>query len=733
MNVAKLFKVAQKGSKKVKRHKAAGAATVSWPEGTRIGLFGHENSGKTVLLWAVYTKSQTTRNFSMAVRDGATSDEFLKTDMAIKGLKIDTTKEGTQVPIRVPRKFPEPTETGALRQFTAILDGSKKIPVVTYDYNGRAASVSEHSDEAEKISEFMTDADGLLFLFDPRILGSDPEVQARVQSFVNILELIAPLKARLPIPVGLVITKADTLRGYGGEDKTVLIRPKDEQTIADDYDKFLERVLGFESLSDGREWASSVRNILVKLQEFIRVVVGRTLDFQVFFVSSTGTEPKKIGVARWHSIFEPPEKINPCGVTAPFHWVLTAIERSRRLNTMRTVTRVIAAVATAWIVIWSLPYMIYLWGDLDSARRAEEKALKEAGEAYEKIGKTRRDLIGGDYASVAKGFLWMFRDFGPPASDLSDLYYNYPGGDVGRLDGIIGQLTEVVRDENQRPKHVVSGGKDKLEKSEDVQRLLKNLDEMSRGKQEAIVRRAERISFQWGLFMKYLENQSDVSSRNALLDRLKGDESLQDFDPAEAKFGEALKLVIGHQLPSPGGGIGDYAKALSDYESLQDRVNATKPDPAVVLGEAVTKAQKIEGELDPALHADKVRALRRFIAAAQEFQNTRSYTLKLNDIFPQDHLHIEVTNEDGEPTWSKPGQWVLGGEEQIEWKPGNHIYVAYDKKNHCQRGKYASASKAFVDEYALFDVVKRTWTFEDIGKSVTISFKPDLSLPKLEE
>jgi GTPase SAR1 family protein len=198
MKFAKIFKLGQKGAKRAKKAKGGGVPVSAWPEGTRVGVFGHENSGKTVFFTALYTQSKTTNDFHISVRDNATANEFFRNDMAIKGVDVDSGGTGTIAAKSVPKRFPDHTVKDVILRFTAILDGSKKIPVVTYDYNGKAASISEHSDEAEKIRSFMAEADGLLFFFDPKILGADPEVQARVSSFVNILELIVSLKSRLP-------------------------------------------------------------------------------------------------------------------------------------------------------------------------------------------------------------------------------------------------------------------------------------------------------------------------------------------------------------------------------------------------------------------------------------------------------------------------------------------------------------------------------------------------------
>ena len=178
MSFMKIFKLAQKGSKKVKRSKSSAATAAKWPDGVKVGVFGHENSGKTVFFTALYMKSKATKDISISVRDSATGNEFFMNEMAIKGVHVDRAGEGTIAAKAVPRKFPDPTEKGIVLQFTAILGGGKKIPVVTYDYSGKAATLSEHSDEAQAARDFMANADGLFFFFDPKILGADPEVQA---------------------------------------------------------------------------------------------------------------------------------------------------------------------------------------------------------------------------------------------------------------------------------------------------------------------------------------------------------------------------------------------------------------------------------------------------------------------------------------------------------------------------------------------------------------------------
>ena len=109
MKLMKIFKIGRKGAKKVQKSRGGVVQESSWPEGTRIGMFGHENSGKTVFFTELYAKSKDTANFHMAVRDDATANEFYKNDMAIKGIGIDSEGAGTIAAKSVPKRFPDRT------------------------------------------------------------------------------------------------------------------------------------------------------------------------------------------------------------------------------------------------------------------------------------------------------------------------------------------------------------------------------------------------------------------------------------------------------------------------------------------------------------------------------------------------------------------------------------------------------------------------------------------------
>jgi GTPase SAR1 family protein len=734
MKFAKIFKLGQKGAKRVKRAKGGAAPVAAWPEGTRVGVFGHENSGKTVFFTALYTQSKTTNDFHISVRDNATANEFFRNDMAIKGVDVDSGGTGTIAAKSVPKKFPDRTVKDVLLQFTAILDGSRKVPVVTFDYNGRAASISEHSDEAEKIRSFMADADGLLFFFDPKILGADPEVQARVSSFVNILELIVSLKSRLPIPVGLVITKADTLPGYSGEDKTILIQPKDEQVIAEDYETFLERVLGFESLSGDREWASSVRNILVKLREFIRVVVGRTLDFQIFFVSSTGNRPEKIGAEVGRSIYAPPEKVNPCGVTVPFHWILNSIVRSRRLNVLRRIAGVVVAISIVWIVLYSLPFMVHFGVYLRSPLKIERNALKEVGENHGLMTKDQNSSISNAYDRYGrKGLVKiMFSEYQDQAGYLEDLYGGIGAPSAtGRLDAIIVQLAGIVADERSWP--IYESAKDKLKIEESTKRLLDELKDMSSKDEEASAKRAGRALTLWDLFIKYLKNRSDAAISQTIWDQVDSYSRDPEYNQSEQKLGNDLRSIVGAGSAPAGSSLQEANTSLGAYDVLKNEINKEDADPAFVLGEAVQKLEAIRRNLVRGVHDSQISAIDAYVAEAEQWERKRTYAFRLQNVPDDGHIHYEVTESGENPRWDKIGnQYMQGDKIDVEWQPGQEIHIAFDAAGADEHwGKTSSDMIVLREKYSLFDMDGSVTLLK--GNRIQFSYKGGLrqQLPKL--
>ncbi|MDH4156130.1 MAG: hypothetical protein OEW00_02500, partial [candidate division Zixibacteria bacterium] len=99
MKKADIIGLFKKGKGKVKAKGKKGAEVSPWPAGTRIGVFGHQNSGKTVYFTVLNEECKISRNLQISVTDNATSSEFLINRRAIWGLGT-TSEVGTIVDLR---------------------------------------------------------------------------------------------------------------------------------------------------------------------------------------------------------------------------------------------------------------------------------------------------------------------------------------------------------------------------------------------------------------------------------------------------------------------------------------------------------------------------------------------------------------------------------------------------------------------------------------------------------
>ncbi|UCD17287.1 MAG: hypothetical protein JSV44_12690, partial [Candidatus Zixiibacteriota bacterium] len=454
MKFGKIFKIFKKGAKAAgKKKDKKGEGGLKWPSGTRIGVYGHANSGKTIYFTVLHEECKVSRDLQISVTDNPTSAEFLANRRAIWGLG-STSTEGTVVDLPGEKKFPNPTEEDRLLQFNAIIDRKRTLSVVTYDYPGKAVSISDSSNIRDKVSDFMAGCNGLLIFFDPKALSSELQCQAHVASFVNALERIAPLEGRLPIPVALVITKADVLAGFTGENQAILISPEDENFLSEDFEIFLEKVLSSNRVVSDSAWAGSVRSVLVKLREFLKVVVGRTLNFQIFFSSNTGDPPQKIGADVGRSIYAPPDKIHPIGVREPFYWLLKSVIRNRTISRFRYVTRMVALISIIWMLLYSFPFVFHFGYLLPKATGTEETILEQHGGSFYTLSRDKGAEIARAYSryATARTVNWFFRDYRFAAKSIEKKYRDANiGNAIKELDAVIGRFARMVADSSSWP------------------------------------------------------------------------------------------------------------------------------------------------------------------------------------------------------------------------------------------------------------------------------------------
>ncbi|MEW5995467.1 MAG: hypothetical protein AB1744_13875, partial [Candidatus Zixiibacteriota bacterium] len=425
------------------------------------------------------------------------------------------------------------------------------MPVVTYDYPGKAVSISEHDELSDKVIDFMAGCNGLLFFYDPKMLGAELESQAHVSSFVNMLEQLAPLHRRLPIPIGLVVTKADILPGFSSDSQTVLIPGEDEHILAEDFETFLEHVLTSNRIASNSAWAGTVRQILVTLKEFLKVVIGRTLDFQIFFMSATGRKPEKIGADVGRSIYKPPEKMTPIGIKEPFYWILSSIRRSRGLSVMRKLAKYAAVLSLLWIVIFSLPYLWHFNFLLPRTTGVEDKILEAyAGNRFNISGKERKNIIDA-YSKYerAKTTRWFFDRFRIPAGRIKERYNRINLGDaIGDLNRLVGRVTAIVQAPTLWPK--VNPANDSLMLDDMHRELEAGLNSFHQGDETSILfTRSGRVLTYWELFKSALVAK-DPPSWEKVVEQVDHDSKLysQERSKEEIALGDAFVNAVAAQL-----------------------------------------------------------------------------------------------------------------------------------------------------------------------------------------
>lgn len=731
MGFAKIFRLGKKGAKKLPKGKKKAEPQAKWPSGTRVGVYGHTNSGKTCYFTVLNECCKTDRRLQISVSDHGTAAEFLKNYRSIWGLAT-AVESGTAVDLAGEKKFPDPTKHDKVIIFNATVDRGRKLTVVSYDYPGKAVDINEASDLKEKVTGFMAEADGLLFFYDPKLLQAELQNQAHVASFVNMIEQIAPLDSRLPVPIGLVIVKADILPGFTGEDQTVLIHGEDEALLAEDYDMFLQRVLESNRIASNSAWAGTVRELLLKLRDFLRVVVGRTLDFQIFFSSNTGKTPEKIGTDVGRSIYTPPARITPVGVKEPMHWILNAIVRNRRISRFRFLAKWAAMLSLIWIIVFSIPFLFHFSYLLPKAQRVERDILKAYDGNVFSTSPTERGRIARAYREYkdAKTVKWLFPAFVPPADRIRAKYDQFNLADAEKaLEGTIERMAGIVADTSLWP--AVNPTDSSIITQEEHEKLLADLQSYHQGDEESkLYQRSDRVLNYWDLFTKALQAPNDTTYWNIIKRQVQQDQALnaKEISAAERQLGQVLmdrevkkvQKVIAQQT------------AFEFSDEIVSNVN-DNPSPAYRLDRAVRDLRTIMAKLDQS-DIEHRRMIERYVEDAKAWSRYREYKAKIETLPGNAHIHVEVTDSGEDPAWTDLNQIFEGDEITIRWKPGQDIHVALDTPEHpCQWGKNPADKVVLSDKYALFDLEKGL-SFENVGKKVTVHFEPPLTdrLPKLE-
>ncbi len=734
MNLAKLFKFGKKGSKKSGGGGSkSGNGDFEWPSGFRIGVFGHNNAGKTVYFTVLNEDCKVSQDLQISINDNATAGELLSNYKKIWGVG-SATGVGTVVDLKEDRKFPDPSIADRLLKFTAILDGSIKVPVITLDYPGDAVAIGEPNDFTDKVADFMNGCDGLLFLFDPKVLNADLQCQAHVAAFVNMLEKLAPLDKKLPIPVALVISKSDTLKGFNGEEQSVLISAEDEHIVCEDFELFLNKVLSSSKISNQKDWAGTVRNVLVKLKDLVKVAVGRTLDFQIFFVSQTGESPSKVGAEVGRSIYTPPTKVRPVGVRKPMYWLLKAISRNKSLIKFRKFTKFVAMICLAWIVLVSGVYLWHFQFQLGRATAYEDNILKHRNDNPLNTNSEEQVNIQQEYTQYLRSTLLkkLFDDFEPPVEAIRQKYSEMQsGGREQKLNNIILGYADVINDQQTWPD--VDPIEDTVIKMDFHLRIISDLETYTKdGDSTSILfMRANSALKLWNQFEKCIVDNDNDSAWALLHAQINYEQKSlgTNITPSDNKLHEAYlvgKTETKKAVVAKRAGV--------DLSGRIKEINGNN-DPEYRLKTAVDELKQLKNDLGSSGDPADIKMINKYLSDARRWTKKQKYTYRVNAMPPDGHLHIESVPEDDDPSWGITGSQILSGDDnEITWKPGYVIHIAYeDITKDCSWGKKPIDQKILLEDYSLFDMEGEITL--NAGTKVTISFKPSLKqkLPKLKK
>lgn len=723
MKGAKFFKLFKKGAKAASKQKGkkGPAKKSSWPSGTRIGIFGHANAGKTVYLTVLNEECKISKKLQISVTDNRTAGEFLSNYRSIWGLG-SSDDAGTVVDFRGDKQFPDPTTSEKILSFNAILDHSNRLPCIVYDYSGKAVSISESHDAAEQVIDFMSGCDGILFFYDPKLLGAELESQAHVAAFVNMLEKLAPLSShRLPIPIGVVVTKADILPGYKGDAHVHLIASEDEHLISEEFDLFYEKILSLPRVATDSEWAGSVRNILFRLKDFLRVILKRTLDFQLFFVSATGVTPEKIGTDVGRSLYNPPEKMQPVGVKEPFYWLLNAIIRNKRISTFRRAAKYVSVASIIWLILLSLPYGIHFGYLFKKPFRVEQSYLS-GGRGIESLARKERSMISRAFTKYKDSRLtksFLFEDFQAPTLRILELYKGKHSQEAKKkLKIALSQFLTVVEDTTMWPLFINPTDSIPVENSTHLMFLSVFEEYHKTDTASDLYAISDRALERWRLFLEGTANPGDIAKWQVVQNRISADIKLagDQLTSEEKKLGKALAnikvaTVKKEEVKATSIGLGD----------LIDKINSSS-SPKYRLKSAVATLKDLQGKVDQ----DSERKIGAYLRDANKWKKSRKFTYKITSIPDAGHLHVEVVDKGKEPVWSADtGEQILPGiEYSLTWKMGQTIHIAYDAPTAAESwGKQATDRRVLKGDFAIFDF-EGDITLPTLGKTVSITINP---------
>ncbi len=332
MGILGMFKKVGQAKKKVDK-KQEGAEPVD-KSLFRIGVYGHKGVGKTVFFTIAYVSSKHSPEFEiMALGETQEILEEKYNLMRGQGMDLGTGKRITA------RRFP-PLSTGEQRlNFEVRVGKNTLVPVNTIDYSGELIYIDARGDIKQNLLDFFKNCECVLFFIDPDAIANEGERSNRVAAFTDLIGQLSGLEKRLKIPVGLVVSKSDELPGFKSADQSVLIGTGSGYIRALNFSGFLRGVLKQRTIVGRPDWKGEIESMLNRLESFFKPLLNRTMDYQMFFISSTGNSPEIISDPSCDKIKVPPEDLRPLGVSQPLRWAISRIQSYRRATVYKAVLK----------------------------------------------------------------------------------------------------------------------------------------------------------------------------------------------------------------------------------------------------------------------------------------------------------------------------------------------------------------------------------------------------------
>jgi hypothetical protein len=622
----------------------------------RIGIYGHKGVGKTVFFTIVYAFSKKQEDFELMAL-GETQEILEEKFNLMRGKGMDL-KTGQTIEAR---RFP-PLSTGEQKlDFEVRVGKNTIVPVTTMDYSGELIYIDTRGELKQSLIDFFKNCECVLFFIDPDGLQNEAERSNRVAAFTDLIAQLSGPEKRLKMPVGLVITKADELAGFKSADQSVLIGLGTGYIRALNFAGLLRGVLKQRNVASRPEWKNELESILNRLESFFKPLINRTMDFQVFFVSSTGNNPEVISDSTGEKVKVPPEDLSPLGVSFPLRWAIDRIGAYRQ--------SIIHWAILKWtFLIVALIINLVALGNIYNGMKIRSLLwdIKSTGGDYSEVNRT----IAKKYENYAKNFIIksFFGEFSRKAM-VEAKYFSTAGARQAHSElesefkAVIktwdNKMSAINEQDTAAYNKALLDGDSLLDKAAEIakgvtdQNLKKSMDS------QIASRKQQRTDMPTG---------ADLSAKQSLA---------KDYQQLVRDFKDRLAMLDY-----------DYLLSKDKFPTVLQTFKDTKLAPLVNDPAAVAYSQKIKAYLDGVTMIERGTVLIPFrIVGADGGQS--GYTISFGgaqEFSPGDlessrtdlQLRVPVVSQNVQIILAKAGAPLPGGAFPI--KPGYHILTLNGQK-----------------------------------------------------